>query len=1134
LPDISGIADLPCVGVKPYQGWGSIVGSEYFGKRQSLRRAFAVFASFIVFLGLLAPAMVAAQTQSATPIAPGDLETNTDESLGTQSVVFARFDQSSDTSTPGGTVDLTLTVTSTASTTGAIAIPEVPDLTFTLTDAHRTENMATCNATPDGSGGISASYSLVTGTGTCAISFTAQLSATASGTLTVAATVSENGSLASSPTTTISVPSASLFASFEQSSYSVKPGDPVSVSLHIEMTGPVTGGQVNIPNPLTLPPTLFGDPEASLSSGVDGTCTATLDSSAITGSFSVTDPGTSATCTITFDVTVTGVLPVPIMATYFSTEFPLSNVANTLLDPSAAPAPLVTFNLPVYVVPQGTSTTGFATVGDALAGASGEVTIASDYATISDPVVTGSVPGASCSVAEAGDAVTVTYSQPGVQLACIVSFVISVDPAEPVASHPDGITALPAPYIASLEVTMAPLTDVTAAFDQATYSGTVGGTIDMQLDITIPAGQEVTGGAFTIPAPPGLIGSSFSGATATSSNLTEGNCELPPIIVFPVSTISGTFDATGAAEVTCTISMTLSIVTAPITTSSSIVATVSSLETGLISPSPSALVTVTVPQALSISLSSPTAAPGEQVTVTVTQYEAITFLGPGTINSVVPDGVTYDDSVPPTIACDPSINCVPPLPPLFNGTTVSASYSLIISTDPNTTITMQYVVTVDAPIGTSIEFGASGMTSTLLPTFAEPVTLLVQGDAPEATDFDLVVEAGGSVSGSLANHIASDNGIATYASDLPTGDGSFTVNPATGDFTYTAGSTPGTDSIGYTITDTVSLTDSGTISVTIIEPLETSNVDLNAMPADTVTYDLNNAVSGGQPPHTFTPANESLTQGDISIDEDGQLTYTANNDASGSDTFIYDVIDGLGLPDSQVTSAAVGSGTITITIIQPMTVEPVTITLAPGATVTFDLNEVVSGGLPPYTFTLLGQPEQGSASIDTNGILTVNADADATGSETILFQIMDNYGNTAITSAATATGAITLNYSDVPTATATATSPDDPTATATSPDGPTATATSPDGPTATTPAGITPTNSAGGGPLPGNPNATATATSTPSPTSGTGSNGGVTQLPSTGTGDASTSPALLWTMLLLSLAMCGSLGIIVRRRNRAG
>jgi len=1087
------------------------------GQCRASRRVFALFVTLLMCVGLLSPAIAAAQEGLATPIAPGDVGANNDSSLGAQSVVFARFDQSSATALAGDTVHMTLSVTSTAnaSTNGSIAIPAVSNLTFTLNDAQRTENMATCNAVADGSGGIAGTYSLAAGTGTCAISFAVHLSGTASGMLTVAAAVSENGSLASSPTATITVPDASMYAYFSDLVFDLPLAEGSPITLVIEMSGVVNNGVVTMHLPLHLD---FANAAGVFSGSGSGTCSAEFsqDGRSINGVFSGNTPGGLSTCTITVEAT----------SNYFATYDPIT--ADVTADGLAAfnlssgvdtvaPGPVlpeVIFEPGGFNLPVGVPANGLVRIGYAALSVEQEVTISSTDAVLSNPQLLHATFGATCSVSTVGDTIAISIlQQDSVIGTCSVQYTVTVKqdvlPGSTVLimATDDGDNDLA--YIPVFVHAVS--TGVSAAFDQASYSGVVGDLIPVAVNITIPAGKVVTGGTFQIGPPLYLVGTvSVAAASASMGPSGDGTCEVTTT-TFPVSNVvNGMFSSTGGEAVNCTVNLTLSVNGTSDAQSGILRAYINGLDTDLI-PLPTLIPTATLtipanPQSLTISLDRSTAMPGDNVTVTVAQTESFSTHLPAVITGTLPDGVVFNSTVPGSTTCNPVGNCDWANPPQASPSEVSGSYMPFEDVE-NTTITMTYVVTVTAPVGSSIDFFGSGQWSTYNQTFAGPATLNVQGDAPETTDFTLVVEAGGSISGLLGNHLASVNGIATYASESPSGDGVFDLDAVTGAFTYTAASTPGSDSIAYSVTDAADFTQSGTIHVTIIEPLETPNVGLHALPGDTITYDLNDAIIGGQAPHTFTEATATLAQGSIAIDASGLLTYTASDTATGSDTFWYEVTDGLGMPITEVTSSAISSGNIVITITQPMVLAPVSLTVPAGGTVTFDLHSVITGGVAPYTFALLGQPTSGSASVDANGILSVTAGADANGNETLTFQVTDSYGTVAITSAATAEGTITLTYL--------AAAPE---------------------PTATSPAEVTPPDR---GPLPPNPNAGNNQGSNggngddgngDEGNSGNGS-GDVTQLPNTGIGNepGGNGPLAIMLQVLAAALVLGVIGAKVLR-----
>jgi hypothetical protein len=214
------------------------------------------------------------------------------------------------------------------------------------------------------------------------------------------------------------------------------------------------------------------------------------------------------------------------------------------------------------------------------------------------------------------------------------------------------------------------------------------------------------------------------------------------------------------------------------------------------------------------------------------------------------------------------------------------------------------------------------------------------------------------------------------------------------------------------------------------------------------------------------------------------------------------------------------AATVQITISAALAANPVPLTVTPGETVAYDLNDAVSGGTPPFSITLIGQPALGMAAID-GGVLTYTANTGASGTETFTYQVIDAVGVGQVTGSAIATGEITVTYRI---------------AEPTPPDAPSPTATSIA--STTPPAGVTPSPGDNTGPNSGQPSATATTVgggngngNSDENGNGNGSDSLVTQLPSTGTGEAG-NPALTWGLLLAALALLGLCGMALRLRRR--
>jgi hypothetical protein len=291
-----------------------------------------------------------------------------------------------------------------------------------------------------------------------------------------------------------------------------------------------------------------------------------------------------------------------------------------------------------------------------------------------------------------------------------------------------------------------------------------------------------------------------------------------------------------------------------------------------------------------------------------------------------------------------------------------------------------------------------------------------------------------------------------------------------------------------------------TASLTVLEALATSDLDLTVPYHGTGSGTI--AATGGTSGYTFS-VQDAPSLGEVDLDAaTGAFTYSANDLATGGDSFTVLVTDSTS-PTPYTVLATVN---VTISDPAPLTAAALTLSVNPGDTITGSLASQVSGGMPPYTFTVLDQPSQGLVTIDADGNYSYQANDDASGSDTFTYQVTDSEPQaTGLAAAASVTGEVTISYAAVP-ATATAT--------ATEPDGTTPTA------TVTTDPGVPPVR----------PNQTATSTPVSGGTGTTdGSGTGVTALPSTGAGSDHTNSMLLLLLTGALLLLMGSIGLLRRR-----
>jgi len=362
-----------------------------------------------------------------------------------------------------------------------------------------------------------------------------------------------------------------------------------------------------------------------------------------------------------------------------------------------------------------------------------------------------------------------------------------------------------------------------------------------------------------------------------------------------------------------------------------------------------------------------------------------------------------------------------------------------------------------------------------------------QNTASQGSTCSAITGAGPTYTGTQSNIVTIPNNC-TYSFDI-----TIPVDAVPGDMAITAGVTGSTATVGN-------------LPITVYTPVAPSaafdRATYSAYTGDSTGASLDISIStpfaGGllsivnPDPDALTFSNACLDsvpssgspQCDPSfIDSNGNVLVDVPAATPGSMvvTFTIAVADNApaGLAGNLV--ATLGGGDpidpASFTIHAQLVAQPLPFTLLARQTVSGDLNTTVSGGTPPYTFTVGDQPLQGVLNLKEDGTFTYLASDDAHGTDSFTFNVTDDQGTT-LTSAATATGIVTLVFTPAATATATATQ--------TSPT-PTATSISGDG--------------TGGG------------------NNGGSSGGGVTQLPSTGTASASPGTSATTLVLLLAFAL---------------
>ena len=240
---------------------------------------------------------------------------------------------------------------------------------------------------------------------------------------------------------------------------------------------------------------------------------------------------------------------------------------------------------------------------------------------------------------------------------------------------------------------------------------------------------------------------------------------------------------------------------------------------------------------------------------------------------------------------------------------------------------------------------------------------------------------------------------------------SFTFN-SDGSFSYTPEADfNGSDSFSYKAKDShngLSAAATVTISVTPVNDEPVANEDSASVEEDVaqVIDVLANDRGLGDGSINVTIDTQGA-KGSASVNADDTVTYTPDSDASGSDSFVYEVCDGDG-------DCATATVTVTISAVddQPAAVNDAATTDEDTPSGQIDVLANDRGlGDGSIEVTIDTQGTKGSADVNPNNTITYTPDPDANGTDTFVYEVCDGDGDCA-----TATVTVTIDpINDAPT-----------------------------------------------------------------------------------------------------------------------
>jgi gliding motility-associated-like protein len=280
------------------------------------------------------------------------------------------------------------------------------------------------------------------------------------------------------------------------------------------------------------------------------------------------------------------------------------------------------------------------------------------------------------------------------------------------------------------------------------------------------------------------------------------------------------------------------------------------------------------------------------------------------------------------------------------------------------------------------------------------VTVDAENDAPIAVDDTASTSEDTPVEITVLNNDSDPDGdelTVTISEAQEPANGTVTIDE-NGVVTYTPNENfNGTDSFDYTISDGNGGTDTATVTVTVgAENDAPIAVDDSASTTEdtpveiTVLNNDSDPDDGDELTVTISEAQESAN-GTVTIDENGVVTYTPNENFNGTDSFDYTISDGNGGTDTATVTVTVGAENDA-----PIAVDDSASTTedTPVEINVLNNDSDPDGDELTVTISEAKEPANGTVTIDENGVVTYTPNENFNGTDSFDYIISDGNGGT--------------------------------------------------------------------------------------------------------------------------------------------
>ncbi|MEV7973748.1 Ig-like domain-containing protein, partial [Cellulomonas sp. NPDC089187] len=324
--------------------------------------------------------------------------------------------------------------------------------------------------------------------------------------------------------------------------------------------------------------------------------------------------------------------------------------------------------------------------------------------------------------------------------------------------------------------------------------------------------------------------------------------------------------------------------------------------------------------------------------------------------------------------------------------TVTAADAPAVTTAADGTYTLDglapgsWTVAVDGAVSGMVPAEVPGGAVALQPT--ETATDLNLGfvvpiPAPVLVDDTARVSAGDTVDITVLGNDTVDPSAAITQLGTPTAG---TVTQSNGVVTYTAGSTPGSETFTYTVTDKMNQSATATVTVQVVA-VPTASDTAVTIGQESTPIDLAGLFTGDSAAISTTAEGTSVA-GTV-------VTYTPAEGFFGTTSFEYTVTDSLGKTTT---------GTVTVTVVRAPELaddSASTTNVAPVTVAVTDNDPFVGTG----TLVVASGPVHGTAQLSGTGIV-YTPDAGFAGTDTFTYTVTDSLGQTD-------TATVTVTVADV-------------------------------------------------------------------------------------------------------------------------